>query len=190
MKNLLTTMALVMISLIGLSQTSTVNPDTVCYQSASPSTYTVPSLGAGYTYTWTVAAPGTITSGQGTNSINVNWSTANPGLITNGVSVVASNAQGCQSAPVNLNVLIYQVLPTITSIGPFCQGAACVALTGTPAGGTFTGTGVVGNQFCPTTSGTGTFTLTYTVTSGGCTFTTTTSVVVTPNPTLSPIQHN
>ncbi len=190
MKKLLATLVFTTVSLLGFSQTSTVNPDTVCYQSASPSTYTVPSLGAGYTYTWTVAAPGTITSGQGTNTINVNWSTASPGLITNGVSVVASNAQGCQSTPVNLNVLIYQVVPTITAIGPFCQGASCVTLTGTPAGGTFTGTGVVGNQFCPTTAGVGTFTLTYTVTSGGCTFTATTSVTVNSNPTLSPIQHN
>lgn len=190
MKKLLVFLVLTTVSFLGLSQTSTVNPDTVCYQSVSPSIYTVPSLGAGYTYTWTVAAPGNITSGQGTNTINVNWSTANPGLITNGVSVVATNDQGCQSAPVNLDVLIYQVIPTITSIGPFCQGAACVNLVGTPAGGTFTGTGVVNGQFCPTTAGVGTFTLTYTVTSGGCTFTTTTSVTVNPNPTLSPIQHN
>ena len=189
MKKLLATLILTTVSFLGLSQTSTVNPDTVCYQTPG-STYTVPSLGAGYTYNWTVSAPGVITSGQGTNSIGVNWSSASPGLITNGVSVIATNAAGCSSTPVNLNVLIYQVVPTITAIGPFCQGAACVTLTGTPAGGTFTGTGVVGNQFCPTTSGTGTFTLTYTVTSGGCTFTTTTSVTVTPNPTLSPIQHN
>ena len=153
-------------------------------------TYTVPSLGAGYTYTWTVTSPGTITSGQTTNSIVVDWSTAAPGLINSGVGVVATSASGCLSTPVTLNVLIYQVLPTITPIGPFCAGAACVTLVGTPIGGVFTGTGVVGNQFCPTTSGVGTFTLTYTITSGGCTFTTTTSVTVTPTPVLSPIQHN
>ena len=187
MKKLLI-LALSMISLVGYSQ-STVNPDTVCYQT-SGSTYTVPSLGAGYTYTWTIASPGVITSGQTTNSIVVNWSTASPGLINSGVSVVASSASGCLSTPVTLNVLIYQVLPTITPIGPFCTGAACVTLVGSPIGGTFTGTGVVGNQFCPITAGVGTFTLTYPVTSGGCTFTTTTSVTVTPTPTLSPIQHN
>lgn len=189
MKKLLLTLTISILSLIGYSQTSTANPDTVCYQT-SGSIYTVPSLGAGYTYNWTVAAPGVITSGVGTNTIGVNWSSAAPGLITNGVSVYAVNAAGCQSLPINLNVLIYQVLPTITPVGPFCAGASCVNLVGSPAGGTFTGTGVVGNQFCPTTSGVGTFTLTYTVTSGGCTFTTTTSVSVTANPVLSPIQHN
>jgi len=61
-----------MISSISLSQLSTVNPDTVCYQSTALSTYTIPSVGSG-TYTWTVAAPGVITAGQGTNSISVNW---------------------------------------------------------------------------------------------------------------------
>jgi hypothetical protein len=120
----------------------------------------------------------------------VDWSTASPGLINSGVSVVASSAGGCLSTPVTLNVLIYQVLPTITPIGPFCTGAACVTLAGSPIGGVFTGTGVVGNQFCPVTSGVGTFTLTYTVSTSGCTFTTTTSVTVTPILTLSPIQHN
>ena len=189
MKKLLLTLALLTTSLVGFSQTSTANPDTVCYQT-SGSVYTVPSLGPGFTYNWTVLAPGVITSGVGTNTINVNWSAAAPGLIPNGVTVYAVNASGCQSLPINLNVLIYQVVPTITAIGPFCQGAACVTLSGSPIGGLFTGTGVVGNQFCPTTSGVGTFTITYTVTSGGCTFTTTTSVTVNSTPVLTPIQHN
>jgi hypothetical protein len=190
MNKFLLFLTLTLLSVVGYSQTSTVNPDTVCYQT-NGSIYTVPSLGAGYTYTWTVAAPGVITSGAGTNTINVNWSSASPGLITNGVTVYATNtATGCQSAPITLNVLIYNIVPTITAIGPFCQGAPCVTLTGSPAGGVFSGTSVVGNQFCPTTSGTGTFTITYTVTQGGCTFTTTTTVTVSPNPVLSPIQHN
>lgn len=185
MKNLIT-MLFLMISFISLSQ----NPDTVCYQSNLPSIYTVPSLGPGHTYTWTVLTPGVITNGQGTNSINVNWLGANPGLINGAISVVATNAQGCQSQPVTLNVLIYQITPVITPIGPFCGGANCVNLNATPTGGVFTGTGVVGNQFCPTSSGTGNFSLTYTIISSGCTFTTTTGVVVNQNPTLSPIQHN
>jgi hypothetical protein len=63
-----------------------------------------------------------------------------------------------------------------------------VNLVGSPVGGVFSGAGVVGNTFCPTTSGT--FTVTYTVTQNGCTFTTTTNVIVNPIPTLTPIQHN
>jgi hypothetical protein len=185
---------MMMISGISLSQLSTTNPDTVCYQSTTLSTYTVPSIGSG-TYTWTVTSPGVITAGQGTNSISVNWSAASPGLITNGVSVTYTSPApaNCPATPVNLNVLIYQVTPTITAIGPFCESDPCVTLVGTPSGGIWSGIGVVGNQFCPdnVTNGTNaTSTVTYTVGSAGCTFSTSVVVPVYGTPTLSPIQHN
>jgi hypothetical protein len=183
---------MMMISGISLSQLSTTNPDTVCYQSTTLSTYTVPSVGSG-TYTWTVTSPGVITAGQGTNSISVDWSTASPGLITNGVSVTFTSAAGCPAAPVNLNVLIYQVIPTISALGPFCESDPCVTLVGTPAGGTWSGLGVSGNQFCPDNVANGTnatSTVTYTVGSAGCTFSTSVVVPVFGTPTLQPIQHN
>ena len=183
-----------MISTISLSQLTTTNPDTVCYQSTVLSTYTIPSVGSG-TYTWTVTSPGVITAGQGTNSISVNWSAATPGLITNGVSVTYSSPPpaNCPATPVNLNVLIYQVIPTITTLGPFCESDPCVNLVGTPVGGTWSGLGVSGNQFCPdnVTNGTNaTSTVTYTVGSAGCTFSTSVVVPVFGTPTLQPIQHN
>jgi len=185
---------MMMISGISLSQLTTTNPDTVCYQSTAPSTYTVASVGSG-TYTWTVTSPGVITAGQGTNTISVDWSAAAPGLITNGVSVTYSSPApaNCPAAPVNLNVLIYQVIPTITALGPFCESDPCVTLVGTPAGGTWSGLGVSGNQFCPdnVTNGTNAIsTVTYTVGSAGCTFSTSVTVPVYGTPTLSPIQHN
>jgi hypothetical protein len=183
-----------MISTISLSQLTTTNPDTVCYQSTTLSTYTIPSVGSG-TYTWTVTSPGVITTGQGTNSISVNWSTATPGLITNGVSVTYSSPPpaNCPALPVNLNVLIYQVTPTITALGPFCESDPCVTLVGSPVGGTWSGLGVSGNQFCPDNVANGTnatSTVTYTVGSAGCTFSTSVVVPVYGTPTLSPIQHN
>ena len=165
---------------------NTTSPDTVCYQTAG-SIYTLPAT-AGYTYTWTVAAPGVLTSGQGTNSINVDWSAANPGLIPNAITVFATSADGCVSTPVVLDVFILEILPSITLVGPFCAGEPCVPLTGTPAGGTWSGTGVVGNTFCPDIAGT--FTITYTVNEGGCTFSTTAPVTVNVIPVLTPIQHN
>jgi hypothetical protein len=173
------------------SQLSTINPDTVCYQSATLSTYTVPSVGNGV-YTWTIAAPGVITSGQGTNSISVNWSAAAPGLINNGVSVTYQSPAPalCSSPSINLNVFIYQVIPTITAIGPYCAGAPCVPLVGSPLGGTFSGPGVINGQFCPGNANIGINTVTYTVNLNGCTFSTTTGVTVNPIPVLSPIQHN
>lgn len=175
-----------LISSITYGQFTTINPDTVCINT-NGSIYNVTNT-PGYVYTWTVLAPGVVTGGAGTNQINVNWSAAGSGLIPNAVTVYATGPGGCQSLPVTLNVFILQIIPTITPIGPLCSGSPCVNLVGSPVGGVFSGTGVVGNTFCPTTSGT--FTVTYTVTQNGCTFTTTTNVVVNPIPTLSPIQHN
>jgi hypothetical protein len=193
MKKLLTFLML-LISSISFSQFTTTQPDTVCYQSTALSTYTVTSIGSG-TYTWTVPTCATLVSGQGTNTIQVNWSACPPGLITNAISVsYASPAPAnCPADPVYMDVLIYQVVPTITALGPFCESDPCVTLVGTPAGGTWSGLGVSGNQFCPdnVTNGTNAVsTVTYTVNAGGCTFTTTTTVPVYGTPTLSPIQHN
>ncbi len=78
MKKLLFSL-MIMLSGIAFSQ-STINPDTVCINTPG-STYSVPPLGAGFTYTWTISAPGVITAGQGTDNIVVDWSAAGPGLI-------------------------------------------------------------------------------------------------------------
>ena len=142
------------------------------------------------TYTWTVPACATITSGQGTNSINVNWSNCPAGLITNGVSVVYTSPQGCSSAPINLNVFIYNVVPQITQIGPFCSTSPCVALVATPVGGVWAGPGVVNGQFCPGTAGAGTSTVSYLYTQSGCSFSGSINVTVNPQPVLTPISHN
>ncbi len=53
-----------------------------------------------------------------------------------------------------------------------------VAMTGTPAGGTFTGNGVTGNVFNPQAAGVGFHVITYTVTVGECTYSTTQGVHV------------
>jgi hypothetical protein len=57
-----------------------------------------------------------------------------------------------------------------------CVDDGNVALTGTPVGGTWSGTGVVGNNFSPSTAGAGTWMLYYTYTS---TCTSTDSVAIT-----------
>lgn len=172
------------------AQLTTYNPDTVCYQT-SGSIYEVPSLGADYTYLWSVASPGILINGQGTDSINVDWSGAQPGLISNAISVVAtSSTSGCQSQVVNLDVFVLYKLVTITPINTLCAQSPCVNLNGSPANGVWTGTGVTGNQFCPSNVTSGTYTITYSVTQNGCTFSQSTSVGVNPTPVLLPINHN
>lgn len=176
----------ILLSVFSTAQLTTTNPDTVCYQTTSLSTYQVPSAGTG-TYTWTIPACATLVSGQGTNSIQVNWSACPPGLINNAISVSFTSTSGCVATPVTLNVLIYQVIPVITPVGPFCANDPCVTLAATPTGGVWSGTGVTGNQFCP---GTTNSLITYTYTNSGCTFTANTGAQINPVPVLSPIQHN
>lgn len=175
-----------LISSLSLSQLTTINPDTVCYQTPG-SIYEVPNT-PGYNYNWTVSAPGIIVNGQGTNSIGVDWSNAAPGLIVGGVSV-QSELNGCLDE-VDLDVFIYEEVPVIDLQGPFCLDEDCVTLIGTPLGGTFSGPGVTANQFCPGDADIGTHTITYEVSVNGCVFVATEVFVVNPGPILSPIQHN
>src|SRR6185369_2788000 len=69
---------------------------------------------------------------------------------------------------------------SITPVVPQCvENSSPVTLTGNPAGGTFSGTGVTGNQFNPAAAGVGTWTVTYSVTNTlGCTATATTKITV------------
>jgi hypothetical protein len=179
---------LFLLPMMGFAQLTTIDPDTVCYQTPG-SIYQVTNT-PGYTYTWTVNAPGVLVSGQGTNQINVDWSLAAPGLYPNAISVFATNANGCQSPPVDIDVFILQIIPTIAPVSPLCETDPCVTLVGTPIGGVWSGPGVSGNQFCPGVAGPGNHTITYTISEGGCTFSTTTVIQVVTVPTLSPISHN
>jgi hypothetical protein len=163
----------------------TTNPDTVCVGAVGEN-YWVTNT-AGSTYDWTLnGGGGSIASGQGTSAITVDWGNI-PGLYPTAVTVIETNAAGCTDT-VELDIFI--LLPTFIQIGPFCEGDPCVTLIGTPAGGTWSGTGVVLTggvyEFCPTTSGDGTFNLTYTV--GGCSIV----MVVDVNaaPVIGPIFHN
>jgi hypothetical protein len=163
----------------------TTNPDTVCVGAVGEN-YWVTNT-AGSTYDWTVSGGGgAITSGQGTSAITVDWGNT-PGLYPTAITVIETNAAGCTDT-VELDIFI--LLPTFIQIGPFCEGDPCVTLTGTPAGGVWTGTGVTLTagvyEFCPTTSGAGTFNLTYTV--GGCSIVM--QVVVNAAPVIGPIFHN
>ena len=178
MKKLLT-LLLVAVSLSSMSQT-TINPDTVC-ANAIGETYFVTNTPTS-TYQWTVTGGGgTLQTGQGSNSITVDWGAVS-GLYPNAVEVIESNAAGCPGAPILLDV--YVLLLSGNAIGPFCAGDPTTPLVGNPAGGTWSGTGVVANSFQPSV-GVGNYVLTYTM--AGCN--TTINVVVNNGPVTGPIQH-
>lgn len=72
--------------------------DPVCV--GTTSTYSTPNV-AGHTYNWTVTG-GTITAGQGTNTITVSWTTAGASTVTVNEAITAT---GC-TAPANKTVTV------------------------------------------------------------------------------------
>ena len=160
--------------------------DTICFNSSNE-IYTVPNL-AGYTYTWSTV--GGITYGQGTDSINVDWTGVPSGFIPTGVIVTATDANGCVSLPVSVDLNVLNITPTITPIGPLCSNDPCVNLNGSPIGGQFTGDCVSTNQFCPDQSVNTNNNIVYTYILSGCTFTTPATVIVNQQPVISGIVPN
>lgn len=80
------------------------------------------------------------------------------------------------------------VVPTIDPIQELCFVDPSVDLitflNASPVGGTWSGTGVSGTNFNPSTAGTGTFSITYTYGSGTCQTQATSDITVNPQPVL------
>ncbi|TAE16783.1 MAG: hypothetical protein EAZ95_07265, partial [Bacteroidetes bacterium] len=134
------------------------------------------------------AAPIALTGSPtgGTFKINGNVATSlNPSVLGVGAHTVVYELAGC-TIPTS-KVVNVTPLPTVSISGlqaSYCVDVATVALTGSPAGGTFTINGGVATQFSPSTAGAGNYTIKYTYTNGnGCTNSTTQNVVVAPLPT-------
>lgn len=114
-------------------------------------------------------------SGTGVTGNQFNPSVG-PGTYT--ISYSYTDANGCSNS--NSTSIIVNALPTVNagSYPAVCNTAAPVQLNGTPSGGTFSGTGVSGNQFNPSV-GPGTYILTYNYTDGnGCSNSATASITV------------
>lgn len=115
------------------------------------------------TFGW---APGTNLDTTAGSMVN-----ANPPSTTT-YTVTGTSAAGCTDS--TTYTLVVNPLPNVTYTST--QNTACVddgmfTLTGgTPAGGTYSGPGVSGSSFTPTTAGTGAHTITYSYTDlNGCT---------------------
>jgi hypothetical protein len=91
---------------------------------------------------------------------------------------------GCTT--VVTTTIVVNPAPVITfgTNGPYCSTCPYQNLVAQPTLGTWSGTGIVGNQFDPSV-GPGNYVLTYTFTSGACTTSATTTVTVTPPPTVT-----
>ncbi|MDA3911865.1 MAG: C25 family cysteine peptidase [Bacteroidales bacterium] len=85
-------------------------------------------------------------------------------------SVTVMDANGCEAE--DAVELFVDAMPTITidAVADLCENEVAVALSATPAGGNWSGTGVTGNQFDPSI-GAGDYTITYEASNGECTAT-------------------
>lgn len=174
---------------VTVNQLPVVNPitnQTICSganTTALPFTSTTP----GTTFAWTNSNPaiGLAATGNG----NLPSFTAATGTAT---ITVTPTANGCVGAPVTFTITV-NAAPTVTYSAPatVCVYNSSFALTpGTPTGGTFSGTGVTGGNFNPSTAGVGTHTITYSVTESGCTGTATADIEVSACLSLEDILSN
>ncbi|MFZ9029183.1 MAG: T9SS type A sorting domain-containing protein, partial [Crocinitomicaceae bacterium] len=95
-------------------------------------------------------------------------------------TVTGTDVNGCTNT--DMITVTVNPLPTVsmTAISQVCVYDVAFDLTGgSPAGGSYAGTGVSNDQFDPATAGIGTHTITYSITDGnGCTNDATTDIVV------------
>ena len=116
------------------------------------------------------------------SGIGVTGNKFDPSVGTQELTYTYTNANGCTNF--DKTTITVNPLPTVIagSYGPVCVDAADVTLTGSPAGGTWSGIGVTGNKFDPSV---GTQELTYTYTNAnGCTNFDKTTITVNPLPTV------
>jgi len=126
----------------------------------------------GNSYTWNTGAT--------TSSITVSPTTGS------NYSVTVTDANGCSNTE-SKSVTVYP-LPVVNA-GPdqqFCNQNIPVQLTGSPAGGSWNGTGVTtGGSFNPSLAGVGTWTLTYTYTNNNQCTNSDSMVATVINPTIA-----
>ncbi|NBR14231.1 MAG: PKD domain-containing protein, partial [Crocinitomicaceae bacterium] len=130
------------------------------------------------TYAWTNsnANLGLAASGNG------NIASFTPTTTGTSTVSVTPTLNGCPGTAVTFTITV-NALPTVTlgTLASVCDNAPSFALTGgSPAGGTYSGTGVSNNNFNPATAGAGTFPITYTATQNGCSNTATSNITVDP----------
>ncbi|MCS7085943.1 MAG: hypothetical protein RMM53_09395, partial [Bacteroidia bacterium] len=105
-----------------------------------------------------------------------------PGAAGAGTHTIVYQVPGGDGCPVlaSRTVTVRQT-PSAQILGAepsYCPAAPCDTLVGVPAGGSFSGPGMVGNRFCPSLAGLGTHTLRYTGSQNGCSYVATVQVTV------------
>ncbi len=134
----------------------------------------------------TPTTSGGVFSGSGVTGSNLNPSTASLGNIT--VTYSITDAFGCSNNTSQTTTI--NAIPDASFSGlatTYCSANSAVNMTPVVNGGTFSGTGVVGSQFVPSSANIGTNTVTYALTVSGCSNSSIATVTVnqTPNATFN-----
>lgn len=101
----------------------------------------------------------------GTGVTGSNYSPSAAGAGTHTISYTYTNTNGCTSTSVISSTV--NTAPVVTfslTQTQFCPNSDVLFLSGTPASGVFSGTGVTGTVFTPSSAGIGTHTVTYSYT--------------------------
>ncbi len=177
-----TTMQTLTAATSGMYYVAVTNPVTMCHlaDSIQVTIDSIPVVNLGID---TTQCGGTIVLDAGNTGLVYLWNdgTTIPTLTaaasgTYSVTVTNGSCAANDSINVTINALPAVSIDPVSSV---CENYPAFTLTGTPAGGIYTGTSVSASMFDPATSGVGTFVVTYTVTdSNNCTSMDTTSIIV------------
>lgn len=145
-----------------------------------------PLCANGTPVTLSASLPGGSWSGVGVNTVTGVFT---PSSGVNGPNNIVYSIGGLCPATDNtvINVVAAPAV-SITQATPFCLNSLNTTLTANPAGGTWSGNGIldpVTGSFSPSTAGVGPTAVTYTYVSAPCTVTATSNIVVNPLPVVS-----
>lgn len=139
-------------------------------------------------YTLTGSPAGGTFSGLGISGNDFVPSNSIAGINT--ITYIYTDPFGCSNS--TQQQVTINKLPVVSFTGlasSYCENASNAPLVGSPSGGTFSGTGIIGSAFSATAAGTGVYTITYTYTDGnGCTNSQSQTVTVNdlPVPVITP----
>lgn len=136
-----------------------------------------------YTYSWNPT-----TGLDNPNIANPVFSMVNSTTIADTTIYILTTDMGMCTSIDSITVIV-NPLPTVSFSGlntEYCLNSPVANLTGSPAGGFFTGNGITGNDFNPASAGVGTHLIYYTYTdNNGCTDTSQQQVIVHPLPVIT-----
>jgi len=125
------------------------------------------------------------------NWVQINSSLPHPQVcptVSTKYTLIGTDIYGCQAADSVIVTVNQAPVVSVSGLAPqYCINASNVIMTGTPSGGTFSGSGVSGNVFQPSIAGVGNWCITYSYTNAttGCSADTVICVTVNALPVVS-----